>query len=187
MGFPYGAVPGLADAYHVLLAAGIVGIAATLVAAVPFAVRAARRGGRRTYVLMAVPPVVAAAWIGGLRLIPAGQAAAVFWLLIGIAGIAAATQAAVVIVRSNEFSDRAWQIAGVAAAVVTAAMLTATGATIAWGAVYGAGMPDVSTWLTITAILAVTTGRAVIAMVGTRRSTVDQSAVGAAPTTPTAL
>ncbi len=168
MGFPYGAVPGLADAYHVLLAAGIVGIAATLVAAVPFALQAARRGGRRTYVLMAVPLVVAAAWIGGLRLIPAGQAAAVFWLLLGVAGIAAATQAVVTIVRNTEFSDLAWRIGGVCAAAVTAAMLTATGATIAWGVVYGAGMLDVSTWLTVAAILAVTTGRAVIALVGTR-------------------
>src|SRR5271166_3367804 len=70
--------PALPDAYHVLYAAGIVGLAATAVAAVPFAITAARSarasGNHRTFVLMAVPPVVAAIWLGVLRLVSMGSA-----------------------------------------------------------------------------------------------------------------
>lgn len=89
-------------------AAGAVGVAATaLVAvAVAFAIDAigyARRCGRRgTYVLMALPAVIGAAWIGGLRLLPAGRFSAgnltldVVWLLIVTAIMAVTTARAVI-------------------------------------------------------------------------------------------
>jgi len=175
--------PGVPDAYNVLLAAGIVGCAATAVAAVAFAIAAARqalaRRDRRTFLLMAVPPVAAAAWVGGLKLLPSGpqlQAAdraglAVLWLLLGVAGLAASTQAVITIARSCEADERTWRIGGVMATVVTAAMLVATGATIAWGVVLRgtslSGGP-LNGWLLVTVIMGVTTGRAVIALVGSR-------------------
>jgi hypothetical protein len=176
---------GLQDAYRVLFAAGLVGIAATVVAAIPFAVEAARQAKashrRSTFVLMAVPPVVAAAWLGGLRLLPGSRLAGVLWLLVGLAGIAGSTQAVITIVRRTQVSTRTWRIGGIAAAAVTAAMLVATGATIAWGLLFRPS--DASTWVTVTAILAVTTGRAAVALVGTRRRPADQSAASAAPAT----
>lgn len=137
--------PVVPDAYHVLFAAGAVGVAATALAAVAFAIDAigyARRCSRRsTFVLMAVPAVSASAWIGGLRLLPADNSTvgnltlSVVWLLLGVAGVAGSTQAVVAVVRSTEFTERTWRIGGVAAAAVTAAMVVATGATITWGVV----------------------------------------------------
>src|SRR5215470_20416881 len=94
--------PAVPDAYQVLLAAGIAGLAATAIAAVAFAVEAARAARAeqryRTLALMAVPPVVAGVWLGGARLLGTGHDTtprmtfSVFWLLLGLAGIAAATQ-----------------------------------------------------------------------------------------------
>lgn len=137
--------PVVPDAYHVLFAAGAVGVAATALAAVAFAIDAigyARRCSRRsTFVLMVVPAVSASAWIGGLRLLPADNSTvgnltlSVVWLLLGVAGVAGSTQAVVAVVRSTEFTERTWRIGGVAAAAVTAAMVVATGATITWGVV----------------------------------------------------
>ena len=104
--------PALPDAYHVLFAAGVIGLVATAFAAVVFAIEAARfaRAHQRksTFALMAVPPVVAAAWLGGLQLLPSGTAStgrltmAVLWLLLGVAGIAGATQAVCTIIRTTE-------------------------------------------------------------------------------------
>jgi hypothetical protein len=174
--------PAVPDAYHVLQAAGAVGVAATALAAVAFAIDAvgyARRSGRRrTFVLMAVPLVIAVAWLGGTRLLPANSVTvgnmtlAVGWLLLGVAGIAGSTQAVVTVIRSTEFAERTWRIGGVAAAAVTSAMVVATGATITWGVVERASQAqrgDTSGWLIVTAIMAVTTARAVIALIGARR------------------
>jgi hypothetical protein len=182
--------PAVPDAYHVLYAAGVVGVAATAVVAIAFAIDAigyARRvSRRRTFVLMAMPVVIAAAWIGGVRLIPSGnvtvghQALVVGWLLLGVAGIAGSTQAVVAVIRSTEFSERTWRIGGAAAAAVTAAMVVATGATITWGIVEQVGQGhrgDTSDWLVIAAIMAVTTVRAVIALIGARKETAAQPAV----------
>lgn len=179
-----GAVPGaVPDAYHVLFAAGIVGVAATAVAAVAFAIGAARDARARqrwsVFALMATPIVVAAAWIGGIRLLPGASSSAgpmtasVLWLLLGIAGIAASTQAVVTVVRSTEFSPRTWRIGAVAATAITAAMLVATGATIVWGIAFRTSQAhpsDASGWLTVMAIMAVTTARAVLALIGARRA-----------------
>jgi hypothetical protein len=182
--------PAVPDAYHVLIAAGVVGVAATAVAAIAFVVDAigyARRcGRRRTFVLMAVPVVIAAAWIGGLRLLPADSLTVgnltlgVGWLLLGVAGIAGSTQAVVTVVRSTEFAERTWRIGGAAAAAVTAAMVVATGATITWGVVERASQAhpgDASGWLIVTSIMAVTTARAVIALIGARRTPAETPAV----------
>jgi hypothetical protein len=173
--------PAAPDAYHVLYAAGVVGVAATVIAAVVFAADAARYAWRcrrrSTFVLMAVPPVVAAGWLGGVQLIPSGNssighlAIATAWLLLGVAGIAVATQAVVSIVNSTEFDERTWRVGGAAAAAVTAAMVVATGATITWSLVIRstqAGNGNDS--LIVTAIMAVTTVRAVLALISTRRA-----------------
>ncbi|HYS32579.1 MAG TPA: hypothetical protein VEM58_09980 [Streptosporangiaceae bacterium] len=175
--------PVVPDAFHVLYAVGIVGVAATVVAAVPFAIEAARyaRANRanRTFALMAVPPVTAAVWLGGVRLLGHGSDStarmtiAVIWLLLGLAGIAASTQAVARIVTTTEFAERTWRIGAGAAAAVAAAMLVGTGATIVWGLAYRASQGGASRaqgWLAVTAILAVTTGRAVIALAGSRRA-----------------
>jgi len=175
--------PGVPDAYHVLLAAGVVGCAATAVAAVVFAVAAARyaraRGRRGIYLLMAVPPAAAVLWIGGLELLPSGPGSAgtagfaVLWLLLGAAGVAVSTQAVITIARSCELNERTWRIAGAMAAVVTAAMLVATGATITWGIVLrGSPLPGgpLSGWLLVTVIMAAATARAAIALIGARRA-----------------
>jgi hypothetical protein len=178
-------VPG---AYWVLLVAGSIGVVATVVAAVPFcfeAIRHATAAGRRgTLALIAVPPVIAFAWLAGLRLLPTGPLrttdlrVAVIWLLLGVAGVAAATQAVVKVVRATEFSDRTWRVGYVCAAAVAAAMLVGTVATIVWGVVFhdtsplpgGAGAgSDLTGWLTVIVILAVTTARAVIALASTWR------------------
>lgn len=182
--------PAVPDAYHVLYAAGAVGVAATALAAVAFAIDAigyARRCGRRgTFVLMAVPVVIAGAWIGGLRLLPAGNftvgnlTLGVVWLLLGVAGIAGSTQAVITVIRSTEFAERTWRIGGVAAAAVTAAMVVASGATITWGVVERASQThrgDVSGWLIVTAIMAVTTARAVIALISARKEAAAKPAV----------
>jgi len=182
--------PAVPDAYHVLYAAGVVGVAATAVAAIAFAIDAigyARRCSRRSaFVLMAVPVVIAAAWIGGLRLISSGnltvghQALAVGWLLLGVAGIAGSTQAVVTVIRSTEFAERTWRIGGAAGAAVTAVMVVATGATITWGIVEQVSQArrgDTSGWLVVTAIMAVTTVRAVIALIGARREAAAKPAV----------
>ena len=176
------AFPAIPDAYHVLLAAGVIGVAATAVAAIVFAIDAVRYvhsgGQRRLLWLMAVPPVSAAVWIGGLRLIrlETGSAAsaglAVLWVLAGAAGIAASTQAVITIVRSAELSDRTWRIGGTMAALVTAAMVVATGATIAWGIAAHASLPRTGSqaeWFVTVIVMAVTTGRALIALAGMRR------------------
>ena len=168
--------PAVPDAYNVLQAAGSFGILATGVAALAFgfdAVRyAARTGQRRLFVLMGVPVVVAAGWLGGLQLLPADRSAAslwlaVGWLLLGVAGIAVSTQAVVTVIRSAEFGARTWRIGGIAAAAVTAAMVVATVATIVWGIVERlneARPGDASGWLIVTAVMAVTTARAIIAL-----------------------
>jgi hypothetical protein len=183
-----GAHPAVPDAYHVLYAAGVAGIVATAVAAVVFAfdaIRQARRTGRAsTFVLMAVPPVVAVAWIGGVRLLPHGQSVGPLafdtaWLLLGVAGIAIATQAVVKVVRTTEFTERTWQIGAVAGTAVVAAMVVATGATIAWSLAFRSVQPAHSGALVITAIMAVTTARAVIALIGARRMPTSQTAPSA--------
>lgn len=174
--------PAVPDAYHVLYAAGAVGVGATALAAIAFAMEAiayARRCGRRgALVLMALPVVIAGAWLGGLRLLPAGDftvgdlTLGVGWLLLGVAGIAGSTQAVVTVIRSTEFTERTWRIGGAAAAAVTAAMVVATGATITWGVVERASQAhqgDASSWLIVTTIMAVTTARAVMALIGARR------------------
>ena len=176
-------VQGVPDAYHAMLAAGSIGVAATAVAAVVFAFDAARfaRSHRRrsTFVLMAAPVVIAAGWLGGLRLVPvatdsAGNLAiAVGWLLLGVAGTAVATQAVVKVVRSTEFSDRTWRVGAVAGVVVTASMVVVTCSTIAWGLAEQASAPrpaGASNWLVVTAILSVTTVRALLALLGARRA-----------------
>jgi hypothetical protein len=182
--------PFVPDTYHVLLAAGSVGVAATAIAAAAFAVDAARQawreGRRSTFVLMAVPPVVAAAWLAGARLLPAGNhsapalALSVAWLLAGLAGLAGSTQAVVTVINRSEFSERTWRIGGAGAAAVVAAMAAATGATIAWGVVVRTSLAhpgDASGWLVVTAILAVTTVRAVLALLGGRHEPAEQPAV----------
>lgn len=170
--------PGVPDARHVLLAAGSVGVAATAVAAVAFAigaVRDARAHGRRgTYLLMAVPTVAAAVWLGGVALLPKDNGPNgldVFWLLLGVALIAASTQAVITIIKTSEFDPVAWRIGGVTAAAVTAAMLVATGATITWGLIIRPDLTrggDAGSWLITVVIMAVTTARAVIALVSAR-------------------
>jgi hypothetical protein len=139
---------------------------------------------------MAVPPVSAAIWLGGVGVFRNGPAslgtdgAAVAWLLLGVAGIAISTQAVITIARRSELDDRTWRIGGLMATVVTAAMLVATGATITWGLIANAnpivlnqlGSPqlvypgDRGQWLVVTVIMAVTTARAVIALIGSRRT-----------------
>ncbi len=173
---------GVPDAYHILLVAGVVGVVATAVAAAAFVVEAARYARRQrrrsTFALMAVPPVVAACWLGGLRLIPGGTHSAVGlgvsvgWLLLGVAGIAGSTQAVVTVIRSSEFGERTWRTGAVAAAVVTAAMVVATGATISWGVAERSSQAhpgDAAGWLVVVTIMAVTTVRAIIALIGARR------------------
>jgi hypothetical protein len=185
----HSAVP---DAYHVLIAAGVVGVLATALAAVVFALDAGRQAlrthRRSTFVLMALPVLIGAAWLGGLQLLPpdnhtAGKLLlAVGWLLLGVAGIAAATQAVVSVIKRSEFSDRTWRAGGAAAAAVVAAMAVATGATITWGVAFHASLGqsgDLSGWLTVTAIMAVTTVRAVIALLGTRRAHAEATAATA--------
>ena len=177
------------DAYHVLLGAGVVGVAATVVAAVPFAIEAARqaRSRRRNsmYALMAVPPVAAAIWLGGAQVVgransTTGLTIGVIWLLLGLAGIAGSAQAVIAIVRSCDFSRTTWRIGAMAATAVTAAMLVGTGATIVWGLAYRSSQghsAGTSGWLLVTAIMAVTTARAVIALIGARRATAAQPAL----------
>ena len=103
--------PAVPDAYHVLYVAGAVGVAATVLAALAFGIEAigyARRCGRRsTFVLMAVPVVIATAWLGGTSLLPKNSftvgnlTMAVIWLLLGVAGIAGSTQAVATVIRST--------------------------------------------------------------------------------------
>ena len=179
------------DAYHVLLGVGVVGVAATVIAAIPFALDAARsaRSHRRNsvFALMAVPPVTAAIWLGVVRLLGSGgsestarMTIAISWLLLGLAGIAASTQAVTKIVRTCEFSTVTWRIGAGAAAAVTAAMLTGTGATIVWGLAFRASQghaAGASGWLIVTAIMAVTTARAVIALIGAGKAASSEPAV----------
>ncbi len=178
------------DSYHVLIVAGAAGVLATAVAAAVFAFGAARyalRQGRRgLLVLMAVPPVVAAAWLGGLALVPSATGSAailgvgVGWLLLGVAGLAGSTQAVVKVVRSCEFDERTWRVGTVAAAVVTGSMVIATGATISWGLVERTSQVhpgDAAGWLIVVTIMAVTTVRAIRALIGTRRVVPDKPVV----------
>ena len=177
------------DAYHVLIGVGVVGLAATAVAAVPFALEAARyaREHHRNsiFALMAVPPVTVGIWLGGAELAGRSNTTpamtfAVAWLLLGLAGVAASIQAVISIVRTCEFSRATWRIGAGAATAIAAAMLVGTGATIVWGLGYrasqghGAGS---SGWLIVTAIMAVTTARAVIALLGARRAPAPAPAV----------
>jgi len=182
----HSAVP---DAYHVLLGVGIVGVAATAIAAVPFAFEAARyarsRRSNSIFALMALPPVTAAIWLGVVQVVgransTAGMTLAVAWFLLGLAGIAGSIQAVVRIVRTCDFSRTTWQLGAGAAAAVTAAMLVGTGATIVWGLAFGSSQGHIagtSGWLIVTAIMAVTTARAVIALIGARRAAAPQPAV----------
>jgi hypothetical protein len=177
------------DAYHVLLGVGIVGIAATVVAALPFALEAARyaRAHHRNsiFALMALPPLTAGIWLGGVQLIGRGNTTsdmtgAVLWLLLGLAGLAASTQAVASIVRTCDFTATTWRIGAGAATAFAAAMLVGTGATIVWGLAYRASQghgANGSDWLIVTAIMAVTTGRAVIALIGARRAPAPTPAV----------
>jgi hypothetical protein len=177
------------DAYHVLFGVGIVGVAATAIAAAPFALEAGRyaRTHRRNsiFALMAVPPLTAAAWLGGVQVLgransTSGMTVAVAWLLLGLAGIAASTQAVASVVRTCDFSRTTWRIGAGAATAVAAAMLVGTGATIVWGLAYratqGHGAVE-SGWLIVMAIMAVTTARAVIALIGARRAPAPAAAV----------
>ena len=147
----------------------------------PFALEAARfaRANRKNsvFALMAIPPLTAAIWLGGVQVIGRSNSTtdltmAVVWLLLGLAGIAASTQAVVRIVRTCEVSKTTWRIGAGAATAVAAAMLVGTGATIVWGLAFrassghGAGAAG---WLIVTAIMAVTTARAVLALVSARR------------------
>lgn len=180
--------PAVPDAYNVLQVAGSVGVVATGLAALAFAfdaVRfAVRTGARRVIAAMAVPLVVAAAWLGGIQVLPAdrsggGLALAVGWLLLGVAGIAASTQAVVTVIRTAEFAPRTWRIGGLAAAAVTAAMVVATVATIVWGVVERINQShtgDASGWLIVVAIMAVTTVRAIIALLRVRRAPAPEPA-----------
>ena len=181
--------PAVPDAYNVLMAAGSFGVLATAVAALAFAFDAVRyairTGQRRLFLLMGVPVVVAAAWLGGLQLLPVDNSAgglsfAVGWLLLGVAGIAASTQAVVTVIRTAEFEPRTWRVGGIAAAAVTAAMVVATGSTIVWGIIerMGEANPgDASGWLIVMAVMAVTTVRAVIALLRIRRAPTESPAV----------
>lgn len=182
--------PVIPDAYHVLLGVGVAGIAATVVAAVPFAFEAARyaRAHRMnaTFALMAVPVGSAAVWLAGLQFLRGGPVSAgrlavvLFWLLLGLAGLAGSIQAVVRIVRTTEFSQTAWRIGAGAAAAVTAAMLTGTGAVIVWGIAYRTATAhpgDATGWLAVTAILAAATVRAALALIGTRRAPSPEPAV----------
>ncbi|HEX5190800.1 MAG TPA: hypothetical protein VFW16_14745 [Streptosporangiaceae bacterium] len=169
------------DAYHVLIGVGVVGLAVTGIAAVPFAleaVRYARANGRKSvFAWMAVPLLTAGIWLGVVQFIgrtgsTAAMTGAVAWLLAGLAGIAWSTKAVVHIVRTCEFSTTTWRIGAAAATAVTAAMLVGTGATIVWGLAFRAGQghsAGASGWLIVTAIMAVTTARAVLALLGARR------------------
>jgi hypothetical protein len=77
-------------------------------------------------------------------------------------------------------TERTWRIGGVAAATVTAAMVVATGATITWGVVERASQAhrgDASGWLIVTAIMAVTTARAVTALISARQEAAAKPAV----------
>lgn len=170
--------PAVPAAFAALYVAGLVGIAATLVAAVAFAVPAARQAVRErrpgTLALMAVPPVSAAAWLAVLRFVigPAGAgpvrlALGACWLQVGLAGAALSLFAVGRIVRATTFSAATWRVGVAAAMTVTIAMLVATGATLAWGvAIRTTPAPpaDAAGWLTVIAIMAAATGRAVIAM-----------------------
>ena len=176
--------PVVPDALHVLHAAGVVGIAATVIAAIPFAFEAARYARKhrqnRTFGLMAVPPVAAVVWFAGLHVISGGSAttgrltAALVWFLVGLAGIAGSVQAISKIVTATEFSPTTWRIGAGAAAAIAAAMLVGTGATIVWGLALRASQVhpgDAASWLAVTAVMSVTTARAVIALIGSRRRT----------------
>jgi hypothetical protein len=177
------------DAYHVLLGVGIVGLAATAIAAVPFALEAgryAREHHRNSiFALMAVPLLAVGIWLGGAELLygaksTSGMTLAVAWLLLGLAGIAASTQAVISIVRTCEFSRTTWRIGAAAATAVAASMLVGTGATIVWGLAFRAsqGHPaGASGWLIVTSIMAVTTGRAVLALLSARRGPAPAPAV----------
>ena len=170
--------PAVPAAFAALYVAGLVGIAATLVAAVAFAVPAARQAVRErrpgTLALMAVPPVTAAVWLAVLRFVisPAGSgpvrlALGAGWLPAGIAAAALSLFAVGRIVRATTFSATTWRVGVAAAMTVTIAMLVATGATLAWGlAIRTTQAPpaDAAGWLTAIAIMAAATGRAVVAL-----------------------
>ncbi|MDR2985016.1 MAG: hypothetical protein LBV34_09260 [Nocardiopsaceae bacterium] len=177
------------DAYHVLIGVGVVGLAATVVAAVPFALEAARfareHNRNSIFALMAVPVVTAGIWLGGAEIASRSNSTssmtfAVIWLLLGLAGIAASTQAVVSVVRTCEFSGTTWRIGAGAATAIAAAMLVGTGATIVWGLAFRASQghsAGASGWLIVTAIMAVTTARAVMALLGARRAPAPAPAV----------
>lgn len=178
--------PGLVTAYHILVVAGAVAVAATAAAAVVFAVAIARNtpAERRspTYALMAVPALIAVAWMGGVWWLAHAHLAKstgfpifVTWLLLGVAGIAVATVVVTRLVKGAELPARTWQVGVSAAVTVTGAMVVATGAFLAWGvlmrdsqAVTGSAA-DIGGWLLVSAIMAVTAGRAVIALLSLGR------------------
>lgn len=175
------------DAYHVLVGVGIVGLAATVVAVVPFALEAARyaREHHRNsiFALMVVPPAATVVWFGGAELVGRANTTTnmtfgVIWLLVGLAGIAVSIQAVVRIIRTCEFSPATWRIGAGAATAIAAAMLVGTGATIVWGLAFRSSQGhNAADWLIVTAIMAVTTARAVIALLGARRAPAPAPAV----------
>ena len=174
--------PAVPDAYNVLLVAGSFGVAATALAALAFAVGVARdahaRGRRNAYALMAVPPLVAAGWLGGVHVLPRDGrpgAAELVWALLGVAGIAACTQLVIYLTKTSELTELTWRIGTVMAVAVTAAMVVATGATIAWGLLLRTVQVPLhagpaGTWLTVTVLMCVMTARSVIALIRVRQS-----------------
>ncbi|MHB1432797.1 MAG: hypothetical protein ACYCVZ_11855 [Streptosporangiaceae bacterium] len=170
--------PAVPAAFAALYVAGLVGIAATVVAAVAFAVPTARQALRErrpgTLALMAVSPVSAAVWLAVFRFVispagagPARLALGVCWLLAGLAGAALSLFAVGRVVRATTFSAAIWRVGVAAAMTVTIAMLVATGATLAWGlAIRTAQAPpaDAAGWLTAIAVMAAATGRAIVAL-----------------------
>ncbi|HEX9063947.1 MAG TPA: hypothetical protein VF843_02500 [Streptosporangiaceae bacterium] len=184
--------PAIPDAYHVLIGVGVSGIAATTFAAAAFAYEAVRyareQHQNKTFALMAVPVLSAAVWLAGWHFISNGHptagrlSVALTWLLLGLAGLAASIQAVVRIVRTTEFSRTTWRIGAAASAAVTAAMLTGLGAVIVWGIAYRTATAhpgDATGWLAVTAILAASTARAAMALIGSRRASTPEPAAAA--------
>ncbi len=178
--------PGLATAYDALLVAGIAGIIATVVAAIPFGAAAIRSAvAERSYWTLGqvvTPLVTVITWLAGLKLITlsAGQGEARFvaesiWLLAGALGIAASTLAVSKVVAKGRYAQRTTQL-GVAAAIgVTSAMLVGTAATLAWGLaahpVYPSPGGGAAGWILEVAIMMIASLRAAHALLGLRRRT----------------
>jgi hypothetical protein len=173
--------PAVPSAYYTLVAAGVVGVAATAFAAVAFAIGVARdaraRGRKNIYLLMAVPPVVAAVWLGGVQVLrhsgpPGPDGLVLLWALLGVAGIAVSTQVVIHLTRTSELTELTWRIGTVMAVVVTAAMVVAAGATIAWGLLLRTVQLHIvpaSGWLAVSVIMCVMAARAILALIRLRQ------------------